>query len=141
MRVLDVTDDGTRLVARVESVPDVAGCPVCGVVAHAHGRDEGRLVDAPSFGRPVRLVRVKQRHTCPEPACAGGTFMEQNELVAAPRALLTTRAVAWAVQQVRRKNALIEGLARHSACSGTHCGAPSAPGSSCWTPIRSGSRG
>ena len=50
MRVLDVTDDQDRLVVRVESVPDVAGCPVCGVVAHAHDRDEVGLVDAPSFG-------------------------------------------------------------------------------------------
>lgn len=96
MRVLDVTDEGARLVVRVESVPDVADCPVCAVVAHAHGRDEVRLVDAPAFGRPIRLVWVKRRHTCPEPACAGGTFMEQDELAAAPRALLTTRAVAWA---------------------------------------------
>lgn len=52
MRVLDVTRDEDRLVVRVESVPDVAGCPVCGVVAHAHDRHEVTLVDAPSFGRP-----------------------------------------------------------------------------------------
>ncbi|MCH8614414.1 ISL3 family transposase (plasmid) [Arsenicicoccus dermatophilus] len=114
MRVLDVAcdEDPDRLVVRVESVPDVTGCPVCGVVAHAHDRDDVRLVDVPSFGRPVRLVWVKRRYVCPEPACAGGTFSEQDEAVAAPRALLTTRAVAWAVEQVRREHASIAGLAR-----------------------------
>ena len=112
MRVLDVTDDQDRLVVRVESVPDVAGCPVCGVVAHAHDRDEVGLVDAPSFGRPVRLAWVKRRYLCPEPDCVGGTFVERNDAVAAPRALLTTRAVRWAVQQLRREHASIAGLAR-----------------------------
>lgn len=64
MRVLDVAgdEDRGRLVVRVESLPDVAEWPVCGVVAHAHGRDEVRLVDVPSFGRPVRLVWVKRRY-------------------------------------------------------------------------------
>lgn len=113
MRVLDVDDEGQgRLVVRVESIPDLVGCPVCGVVVHAHDRDEVNLVDAPSFGRPVALVWVKRRYVCPEPACAGGTFVEQDEQVAAPRALLTTRAVAWAVQQIRREHASIAGLAR-----------------------------
>ncbi|WP_407568323.1 ISL3 family transposase (plasmid) [Arsenicicoccus dermatophilus] len=115
MRVLGAADDGQgRLVVRVESVLDVAGCPVCGVVAHAHAhdRDDVALVDAPSFGRPVRLVWVKRRYTCPEPACAGGTFVEQDDDIAAPRALLTTRAVGWAVAQLRREHASIAGLAR-----------------------------
>lgn len=114
MRVLDVVDDEDhdRLVVRVESVPDVAGCPVCGVVAHVHDRDVVSLVDVPSFGRPVRLVWVKRRYVCPQSACAGGTVSEQDENVAVPRALLTTRAVAWAVQQVRREHASISGMAR-----------------------------
>lgn len=112
MRVLDVTRDEDRLVVRVESVPGVAGCPVCGVVAHAHDRHEVTLVDAPSFGRPVRLVWVKRRYVCPEPACAGGTFVERGDAVAAPRALLTTRAVEWAVRRLCREHASIAGLAR-----------------------------
>ena len=112
MRVLDVVDDGARLVVRVESAPDAAGCPVCGVVAHAHDRETVRLVDAPSFGRAVTVVWVKRRYVCPELACGKGTFVEQDEHVAAPRALLTARAVGWAVEQVRREHASIAGLAR-----------------------------
>ena len=112
VRVLDVTEDVGRLVVRAESVPDVVGCPVCGVVAHAHDREVVRLVDAPSFGRRVTLVWVKRRYVCPEPCCPTVTFVEQDESVAAPRALLTTRAVTWAVEQVRREHASIAGLAR-----------------------------
>lgn len=112
MRVLDVAERDGRLVVRVESIPDVAGWPVCGVVAHLHDRDDVSLVDVPSFGRPVRLVWVKRRYACPEPACAGGTFVEHNHDVAAPRALLTTRAVAWALAQIRREHASIAGLVR-----------------------------
>lgn len=114
MRVLGVVDDEDqgRLVVRVESVPDLMGCPVCGVVVHAHDRDEVHLVDVPSFARPVALALVKRRYACPEPACAGVTFVEQDEQVAAPRALLMTRAVAWAVAQVRREHASIAGLGR-----------------------------
>lgn len=112
MRVLDVSQDAGRLVVRVESVPDVAGCPVCGVVAHVHDREVVRLVDVPSFGHPVRLVWVKRRYACPEPACPAGTFVEQNDHVSAPRALLTARSVTWAVEQVRREHASIAGLAR-----------------------------
>lgn len=112
IRVLNVPEGDAGLVVRVESVPDLVVCPLCGVVALAHERDGVMLVDGPSFGRPVRLVWVKRRYVCPEPACAGGTFVEQDDYVAAPRALLTTRPVAWAVEQVRRAHASISGLAR-----------------------------
>ena len=57
LRVIDVArDDHDALTVTVESEPSVTGCWSCGVVAHAHGRVEVRLVDAPAFGRPVRIV-------------------------------------------------------------------------------------
>lgn len=42
MLVLDVAEDEDqdRRVVRVQSVPNVEGCPVCGVVAHAYDRDD-----------------------------------------------------------------------------------------------------
>jgi hypothetical protein len=49
-----------RLSVTVESAPTVMACPTCGVVAHGHGRVKVRLVDAPSFGRPVRVVWRKR---------------------------------------------------------------------------------
>jgi transposase len=77
---------------RVESVPAVMGCRSCGVIAHSHGRREVELIDAPCFGRPVQLVWRKRTWRCAEPACAVKVFTEQNDQIAPPRALLTTRA-------------------------------------------------
>ena len=113
MSVTGVVDDGDAgLVVHVESTPGPAGCPHCGVVATAHGRDQVRLVDAPSFGRPVRLVWAKRRYVCREALCPGASFTEQNPSVAPPRGTLTTRAVSWAVRELRGEHASISGLAR-----------------------------
>ena len=57
LHVIAVERDGRdRLVVTVESAPGPMGCRSCGVVAHGHGRVNVRLVDAPAFGRPVRIV-------------------------------------------------------------------------------------
>ena len=106
-------DDGRPgLTVTVESVPGPMGCLNCGVVAHAHGRVDVHLVDAPAMGRPVRIVRRKRRWVCPEPSCPSGSFVEQDERVAAPRATLTTRACWWAIEQIRREHASVNGLRR-----------------------------
>ncbi|MCB0912591.1 MAG: transposase family protein, partial [Propionibacteriaceae bacterium] len=62
-------DGGGGLRVTVESALAVMGCPACGVVASSHGRRTVRLVDAPSFGRPVELRWRKRTWECPEPAC------------------------------------------------------------------------
>jgi len=65
MHVLDVVHDpvpvGGRLVLTVESDADIAGCPVCGVIAASHGRREHTAADAPCFGTPTRIVWRKFR--------------------------------------------------------------------------------
>jgi transposase len=71
-----------------------------------------RLVDAPAFGRPVRIIWRKRRWLCREPVCEVGSFVEQDEAVAAPRALLTTRACRWAIEQIRREHASVNGVRR-----------------------------
>jgi transposase len=103
---------GEGLLVRTESPPTVTGCPGCGVVARSHGRRTIELIDIPCFGRPVRVRWRKRTWTCPDSRCPVGTFTEQNEQVAAPRALLTTRACRWAIEQLRREHASIAGLAR-----------------------------
>jgi transposase len=75
------------------------------------------LVDVPCFGRPVRIRWLKRRWLCPEPACAVGTFTEQNERLAQPRALLTVRACWWAIDQIRREHASVAGIARQLGTS------------------------
>jgi transposase len=70
------------------------------------------LVDVPCMGRPVELVWRKRTWRCAERACAAGAFTEQHEEVAKPRALLTARACWWAIGQLRREHASVQGLAR-----------------------------
>lgn len=110
--VIDVAEHGAHLRVVVESAPVAVACRACGVVAASHGRRDVHLVDAPCFARPVRLVWRKRTWRCAEAACPGRVFTEQHEALAAPRALLSTRACWWAVGQLRREHASIAGLAR-----------------------------
>lgn len=105
-------DDGGGLTVTVESAAEPMGCRSCGVVAHAHGRVEVWLVDAPAIGRPVRICWRKRRWRCLDPGCPVVTFVEQDERVAAPRAKLTTRACWWAIGQIRREHASVNGIRR-----------------------------
>jgi len=106
-------DDGSRaLVITVESAAEPMGCHRCGVVANAHGRVSVALVDAPAMGRPVRLVWRKRRWICAEPVFPVGSFVEQDLDIAAPRAKLTTLACRWAIEQIRREHASVNGVRR-----------------------------
>jgi Transposase/Helix-turn-helix domain of transposase family ISL3 len=82
------------------------------VVVHSHGRRDVVLVDAPCFGRPVRLVWRKRTWRCGEPACPAGVLTEQHDELARPRALLTIRACWGAIGQLRREHASVAGIAR-----------------------------
>ena len=103
---------GAYLRVQVESPWRVEGCRVCGVVMRSHGRREVRLIDTPCFGRPVELTWRKRTWRCAEPSCPTKVFTEQDQDVAAPRALMTTRACWWAINQIRREHASISGIAR-----------------------------
>jgi len=100
------------LTVRVESPRTPMGCPTCAVIAASHGRRDVVLVDAPCFDRPVRLIWRKRTWRCVEPSCPTKVFTEQDEQVARPRALLTTRACWWAINQIRREHTSISGIAR-----------------------------
>lgn len=100
------------LVVGVDSPRTPMGCPSCGVIAHSHGRSDVTLVDAPCFDRPVQVVWRKRIWRCQEAACPRKAFTEQDEDIARPRALLTTRACWWAINQIRREHGSISGIAR-----------------------------
>ena len=118
LHVVGVQRDDAGLRVEVESrPPEVMGCPTCGVVAHAHGRQRVELIDAPCFTAPVKLWWRKRRWLCPEPMCPVNSFMEQDPDVARPRALLTSRATSWAIGQMRRENASVQGMARQLGCT------------------------
>ena len=118
LHVVGVQHDDAGLRVEVESVrPEVMGCPACGVIAHAHGRQRVELIDAPCFTVPVRLWWRKRRWLCPEPMPPVTSFMEQDPDIARPRALLTARATSWAIGQMRRENASVQGMARQLGCT------------------------
>lgn len=87
------------------------GCPTCGVVAPSRGRRRRELHDVPGLV-PVRVLWRQRVWRCPDPDCPKGTFVEQVPTLVAPRASLTSRAVGWAIVQLRREHATVEGLAR-----------------------------
>lgn len=70
------------------------------------------VIDAPWAGVPVRIRWHKRRSICCETTCRIVTFIEQNHSVCAPRAPLGTRAIRWAIRQLRFEGATSSGLAR-----------------------------
>lgn len=112
MHVLDVQQGDRRLVITVETDAEVTGCASCGVVATGHGRRVVEAADAPCFGVPVLIVWLKRIWRCAEPDCPQLTWSEEHELIA-PRAVLTSRAISWAVDALARDDTTVSALARH----------------------------
>ncbi len=114
VHLLGVYHDGgaRRLVVTVETDQIMGGCPSCGVVGVGHGRRVHTLADAPCFATAVTLRWRKRIFRCVEPACPTVTFSETHEL-AAPRAKLTSRAIAWATDALAHDDTTVSALARH----------------------------
>ncbi len=114
LHVIGVERDPGGLQITVESRLTVMGCPSCGVVAGSPRPTDGPLGRHPLLRSPADawLWWRKRTWECVEPSCPVGVFTEQDERIAKPRAMLTTRACRWAIEQVRREHASIAGLAR-----------------------------
>jgi transposase len=84
----------------IETTDELVACRGCGVRAALKDLAPVSFADLPAFGSPVRLVWVKRRWSCPEPACGAGTWTEQRPDIAPARAALTTRAGLWATREV-----------------------------------------
>ena len=112
LHLLSVVTTPAGLMLEVESCDPVTGCPGCGVIVTGHGRVVVELIDAPWAGRPVRIRWRKRRWICLEDLCEVVSFVEQDPAVSARRGLLSTRAVRWAIGQLRREGATVQGLAR-----------------------------
>lgn len=104
------------LVVTVSSPASPAGCPSCGVVAVGRGRRRRVLHDVPGATR-VRIVWRQRVFRCDGDDCGRKTFVEQVPGLVAPRGSVTTRAVSWAIGQLRREHATIAGLARQLGTS------------------------
>ena len=82
------------------------------MLAVGHGRRVHVVHDVPCFGR-VSVVRwLKRVWRCREPGCPTVTFSGRHDL-AAPRAVLTSRAVSWAVDALTHDDTSVSALARH----------------------------
>ena len=114
-RAMSVARTPDALVLDAESRNQLAGCPGCGVIAQGHGRMVVEVIDAPWAGVPARIRWHKRRWICREHTCQTVTFLEHSEKVCAPRARLGTRAIRWAIRQLRFEGATIAGLARQLA--------------------------
>lgn len=104
------------LVVTVSTPAVPMGCLSCGVVATGRGRRPRVLHDVPGVTR-VRIVWRQRVWRCDDPGCAQRTFVEQVPSLVAPRGSITTRAIGWAIGQLRREHATIHGLAHQFGTS------------------------
>ena len=104
------------LVVTVSTPAGPAGCPSCGVVAVGRGRRHRVLHDVPGAAR-VRILWRQRVWRCVDDGCARKTFVEQVPTLVDRRGSITKRAIAWAVGQLRREHATIEGIRRQLGTS------------------------
>ena len=116
VQVEDVERRESVMVVTVSTPPQPVGCPGCGVLAVGHGRRRRLLHDVPGAAR-VRIVWRQRTWRCVAVECSRRTFVEQLPVLVTPRGSITTRAVAWAIGQLRREHATIAGLARQLGTS------------------------
>ncbi len=100
----------------VETVGRSVGCPSCGVRAQVKDRTRVELVDLPLQGRPSRLVWRKRRWMCPDDDCPMGSWTEEDDRIAGPRQLLTSRSARWATRQVGKHARSVNELAGEFGC-------------------------
>ena len=110
-RVLAVDEVPDELIVTVETTLDFVGCGRCGVRAEAQDRMRIEIRDLACFGRPARLVWVKRRWRCVEPACDAKTWTERSEHVDA-QVVLTRRAGVEACRQVGENARPVAGVSR-----------------------------
>ena len=113
-RILDVVEVPDEVVITVETTVDFVGCSRCGLRAEAQDRMRIEIRDLACFGRPARLVWVKRRWRCVEPACDAKTWTEHSDHVDA-QVVLTRRAGMEACRQVGENARPVAGIAREFA--------------------------
>lgn len=116
VQVEAVEREAEVLTVAVSTPWQLMGCPDCGVVAPSRGRRLRILHDVPG-SVAVRVLWRQRTWRCPDPACPKGMFAEQVPDLVAYRGSITTRAVTWAIGQLRREHATIAGLARQLGTS------------------------
>jgi transposase len=139
VHVEDVDRRDGLLIVTVSSPAAPTGCPSCGVVATGRGRRRRVLHDVPGVTR-VRIVWRQRVWRCDEVGCVRRTFVEQLPGLVARRGSITTRAVGWAIGQLRREHATVHGIARQLGTSWKTVWRAVEPELVGWLPTSPGSR-
>jgi len=113
---------------RIEIGVELTGRACCGGwggKVWAHGSSRVVLADLPALGRPVRLRWGKRRWRCPEGSCSMATFTDRHDVIALPRARMTTRAAKHATRRAGLGRAIGEiaaelGCGWHAAMAAVH---------------------
>ena len=116
VQVETVEREADLLTVTVSTPWQLIGCPTCGVVAPSRGRRLRVLHDVPGTVA-VRVLWRQRTWRCPDPACPRGVFVEQVPELVAAWGSITTRAIGWAIGQLRREHATVQGLARQLGTS------------------------
>jgi transposase len=75
-----------------------------------------RLVDLPSFGRPVVTVWRQVRWRCPNEICSLGSWMQTDRRIVIGNRGITDRAARWACEQVGRHGRSVAEVAADLGC-------------------------
>jgi transposase len=91
-------------------------CSSCGGPARIKQTLRRRLVDLPSFGRPVVTVWRQVRWHCPSPGCPAGSWMQTDPRIVVGNRGITDRAARWACEQVGRHGRTVAEVAADLGC-------------------------
>jgi transposase len=86
-------------------------CRSCGTAARVKQTLRRRLVDLPSFGRPVATVWRQRRWRCAAEECAVGSWTEVDARIVVGNRGMTDRAARWACEQVGRHGRSVKEVA------------------------------
>ena len=91
-------------------------CAACQGPARVKQTMRRRLVDLPSFGRPVVTVWRQIRWRCPDEACPVGSWMQRDARIVIGNRGMTDRAARWACEQVGRHGRSVAEVAADLGC-------------------------
>lgn len=91
-------------------------CTSCGTAARVKQTLRRRLVDLPSFGRPVATVWRQRRWRCPAEECPTRSWTEADGRIVIGNRGITDRAARWACEQVGRHGRSVAEVASDLGC-------------------------
>jgi transposase len=114
--VVGVVTWTTPMQVHVASTTPRPSCASCGTPARIKQTMRRRLVDLPSFGRPVVTVWRQVRWRCPAVDCPVRSWMQVDDRIVIGNRGITDRAARWACEQVGRHGRSVSEVADDLGC-------------------------